>query len=180
MHLMTLTLSALLLETSLAARCGSMTMTKCSDDQCSQNCVTTEMVPQECGNSYIGQVTNSGSYAAGMCDNYKLTYKFFGSNNCVGDQKVEVHAYYYNECTLTDTGSVKIVPSGDQPQFFELTEAEYEERFNQRWFPGAESNILGYGLRNVFVPPLFQPTWLLSEFDRFQLTITSLPFAPFF
>jgi hypothetical protein len=24
-----------------------------------------------------------------------------------------------------------------------------------------------------------QPTWLLSEFDRFQLTITSIPFATF-
>lgn len=74
MQLLTLTLSAVLLQTAEAARCGTMTMTKCTDDQCSQNCVTTELNPHECGSSYIGEVTNSGTYAAGICDNYKLSY----------------------------------------------------------------------------------------------------------
>lgn len=71
------------------------------------------------------------------------------------------------------------MPDGDQPAYYELTPTEYEERFNSRWNINNQFNVLGYGKLNGFVPPLFQPEWLLSEFDRFQLTITSIPIAPF-
>jgi len=34
-------------------------------------------------------------------------------------------------------------------------------------------------MNNLFVAPLREPTWMLSEFDRFLLTITSIPFMPY-
>jgi len=132
MQLLTLTLSALLMQTTEASKCGGMTMTKCTDDQCSQNCVSTELQPQDCGISFLGDAVSSG-YSSARCDSYKLTYKFYSADNCVGDESEVSHSYYYEQCTITDTGSVKIVPSGEQPEFSELTESEYEERFNQRW-----------------------------------------------
>ena len=91
-----------------------------------------------------------------------------------------MHAYSFGYCTINDLGSVKVVPFGDQPEFFELTQAEYEERFNQRWTTDAKFNVLGYGADNIFVPPLRDPKWLLSEIDRYDLLSLSLPIAPFF
>lgn len=49
---------------------------------------------------------------------------------------------------MTDTGSVKYSLDGEQPRFYELTEAEYEERFNQRWKTDSYFNVIGYGPKN--------------------------------
>ena len=41
-------------------------------------------------------------------------------------------------------------------------------------------NELGYGYTNKFVPPLQNSTWLLSEFDKYILLITSNPLIYWF
>jgi len=87
--------------------------------------------------------------------------------------------YDYSTCVVNDLGSAKLEPTGDQPLPYELTQAEYEDRFNQRWSTNSEFNVLGYGQKNMYVPPLMEPDWLLSEFDRYGLTSATLPWTPF-
>ena len=39
-------------------------------------------------------------------------------------------------------------------------------------------NVIGYGNNNRYIAPLKNPTWLLSEMDRFDLVEFTSPFSP--
>jgi len=92
----------------------------------------------------LKQPIATGGVAA-SCDDDKLYYTFYESSTCIGKKTEEQHAYNFGFCILNDLGSVKILPLGEQPEYFELTQAEYEERFNQRWTTDSKYNVLGYG-----------------------------------
>lgn len=92
--------------------------------------------------------------------------------------------YYYGICYpnpyLGGTGSLKIEEgSGDRPEFYELTEEEYEERFNQRWKDTSDFNVLGYGRKNPFIPPIRKVNWMVNEWDRWTLALRTPWFMPF-
>merc|ERR1711935_874788 len=73
--------------------------------------------------------------------------------------------------------TVTTVASGKE--YWQITEAEYENRFKQRMDYNAKDNAIGYGPKQRYVPPLMKPKWMLSELDRFFITITSNPFHAF-
>jgi len=77
----------------------------------------------------LKQSIASGGVAA-SCDDDKLFFTFYESDTCLGAKTNEQHAYNFGFCIINDLGSVNIKPFGDQPEYFELTQAEYEERFN--------------------------------------------------
>jgi hypothetical protein len=95
MSLLTLTLSAMLLSSTQAARCGSMSLIQCTDSACSQNCQTVELDPSACGGSSIDTTVVSGTVAA-SCDRYSLKYKFYPTDNCIGDKNREEQAFYFD------------------------------------------------------------------------------------
>ena len=72
-----------------------------------------------------------------------------------------------------------ITAAPEDKEYWEITPEEYEKRFRQRADYNAPANVLGYGSKSRFVPPLYAPEWLLSEIDRFLVTMMSYPLAPF-
>lgn len=70
-------------------------------------------------------------------------------------------------------------PTQNGKEFWQISKAEYENRFKQRMDYNAVDNAIGYGPKSRFVPPLYKPKWMLSELDRFFLTLASNPLHSF-
>lgn len=176
-------IAALLIASVSAQRCGQVKVTSCSDDQCAVDCQTKEMEFQGCSSFFIEQKMPSGSVGA-RCNGQRTMFKFYEAEGCTGSTYLADKEYFYDTCYPNadgSSGSFKVSVEGtERPQFFELTEAEYEERFNQRWMDSSDFNVLGYGQKNLFVPPIRTVTWLINEIDRWYLVITSSPLMPFF
>ena len=56
-----------------------------------------------------------------------------------------------------------------------VSQEEYEKRFNSRYTYADTENIAGYGVNNPYLPPLAQPSWILSIVDRHVLLTFSYP-----
>ena len=52
----------------------------------------------------------------------------------------------------------------------DLTRTEYEKRFWQRWGADYETNFLGFGVDNPWLPPIQKPETLLTSYDKHWLT----------
>ena len=56
-----------------------------------------------------------------------------------------------------------------------ITQEEYEKKWYQRFHTNAPENVVGYGPDNRYIPPLFNPDWMLSIFERHTLLTFSFP-----
>ena len=56
-----------------------------------------------------------------------------------------------------------------------LSKDLYEKRFWQRFDTGEDLNVVGYGKGSKFIPPIKTPTTLIEFFDRWVITMSSIP-----
>jgi hypothetical protein len=48
-----------------------------------------------------------------------------------------------------------ITPAPKDGEYWQISKEEYENRFRQRADYNAPANVLGYGIKSRFVPPLY-------------------------